>query len=97
MGNPPTQQASAQHYVPRFSLKDFTEKQGVLWVYERFKATFSRTAKAPHFHVSYAEAALAWEAVPPPVAAAVIFSRASPSVKVAAFCAGGNSLKVAMN
>ena len=27
----------AQHYIPKFYLKGFTDKQGVLWVYEKFK------------------------------------------------------------
>lgn len=28
----------AQHYIPRFYLKGFTDREGVLWVYEKFKA-----------------------------------------------------------
>jgi len=28
----------AQHYIPKFYLKGFTDKQGVLWVFEKFKA-----------------------------------------------------------
>jgi hypothetical protein len=27
----------AQHYIPRFYLKGFTDRDGALWVYERFK------------------------------------------------------------
>ena len=46
MGNPPAQQPSAQHYVPRFYLKGFTDKHGVLWVYERFKP--KRASKPKH-------------------------------------------------
>jgi len=30
-------QAKAQHYIPKFYLKGFTDKQRALWVYERFK------------------------------------------------------------
>ena len=30
-------QAKAQHYIPKFYLKGFTDNQGALWVYERFK------------------------------------------------------------
>jgi hypothetical protein len=46
MGNPPTQQPASQHYVPRFYLKGFTDKEHVLWVYERFKA--KRASKPKH-------------------------------------------------
>ena len=46
MGNPPAQKPSAQHYVPKFYLKGFTDKQAVLWVYERFKP--KRPSKPKH-------------------------------------------------
>jgi hypothetical protein len=29
--------SKAQHYIPKFYLKGFTDKQGALWVCERFK------------------------------------------------------------
>jgi hypothetical protein len=47
MGNPPAQpQPNAQHYVPKFYLKGFTDKDAVLWVYERFKP--KRASKPKH-------------------------------------------------
>lgn len=36
--NPPPE-PKAQHYIPRFYLKGFTDKQGKLWVFEKFKPT----------------------------------------------------------
>jgi len=33
----PSPDAKAQHYIPKFYLKGFTDKQGSLWVYEKFK------------------------------------------------------------
>lgn len=33
----PPADAKAQHYIPRFYLKGFTDKQGTLWVCEKFK------------------------------------------------------------
>lgn len=35
--NPPQTEPKAQHYVPKFYLKGFTDKQHALWVYEQFK------------------------------------------------------------
>jgi Protein of unknown function (DUF4238) len=37
MADLPDQKSTAQHYVPKFYLKGFTGKNGILWVYERFK------------------------------------------------------------
>jgi hypothetical protein len=34
---PAVPEAKAQHYIPKFYLKGFTDKQGALWVYEKFK------------------------------------------------------------
>ena len=39
-------EAKAQHYIPKFYLKGFTDKQGALWVYERFKPL--RESKPEH-------------------------------------------------
>jgi hypothetical protein len=39
-------QAKAQHYIPRFYLKGFTDKVGALWVYEKFKPL--RMSKPKH-------------------------------------------------
>ena len=36
MTTPPAE-AKAQHYIPKFYLKGFTDRQGKLWVCERFK------------------------------------------------------------
>ncbi len=36
----------AQHYVPKFYLKGFTDKAGALWVYERHKSL--RESKPKH-------------------------------------------------
>ena len=37
--NPPTpKEEKAQHYIPKFYLKGFTDKQGKLWVCEKFKS-----------------------------------------------------------
>jgi len=37
--NPPTpNEEKAQHYIPKFYLKGFTDKQGKLWVCEKFKS-----------------------------------------------------------
>lgn len=33
----PQMEPKAQHYIPKFYLKGFTNRQGKLWVYERFK------------------------------------------------------------
>jgi hypothetical protein len=44
--NPPLPQAKAQHYIPKFYLKGFTDKQGALWVYEKFKPL--RKSKPKH-------------------------------------------------
>src|ERR1700747_3225075 len=33
----PAEQAKAQHYIPKFYLKGFTDKEGTLWVCEKFK------------------------------------------------------------
>ncbi len=30
-------ETKAQHYIPKFYLKGFTDNQGALWVYEKFK------------------------------------------------------------
>jgi hypothetical protein len=35
----------AQHYIPKFYLKGFTDKQHVLWVYEQFKPLRDSTPK----------------------------------------------------
>lgn len=37
MTTAPSLEAKAQHYIPKFYLKGFTDKQGSLWVCERFK------------------------------------------------------------
>ena len=37
MTPPETPEPKAQHYIPRFYLKGFTDKQGKLWVCEKFK------------------------------------------------------------
>ncbi len=37
MATAPSSEAKAQHYIPQFYLKGFTDKQGSLWVSERFK------------------------------------------------------------
>jgi hypothetical protein len=42
----PVQQPTAQHYIPNFYLKGFTDKTGVLWVYEKFKP--KRPSKPKH-------------------------------------------------
>jgi Protein of unknown function (DUF4238) len=34
---PQAPKAKAQHYIPKFYLKGFTDKQGKLWVCEKFK------------------------------------------------------------
>ncbi|MGB9465856.1 MAG: DUF4238 domain-containing protein, partial [Candidatus Acidiferrum sp.] len=36
----------AQHYIPKFYLKGFTDKEGALWVYEKFKSM--RKSKPKH-------------------------------------------------
>lgn len=41
----PSPQAKAQHYIPKFYLKDFTDNQGALWVYEKFKPLRKSTPK----------------------------------------------------
>lgn len=33
----PIAEPKAQHYIPKFYLKGFTDKEGTLWVYEKFK------------------------------------------------------------
>ena len=38
MATAPSLDAKAQHYIPKFYLKGFTDKRGSLWVCERFKA-----------------------------------------------------------
>lgn len=49
-----TIEPKAQHYIPRFYLKGFTNKQGVLWVYEKFKpmreSTPKREAHRPDYY-----------------------------------------------
>src|SRR5580692_8930814 len=37
MATAPVSVEKAQHYIPKFYLKGFTDKQGRLWVCERFK------------------------------------------------------------
>jgi Protein of unknown function (DUF4238) len=36
-GNPPLSESKAQHYIPKFYLKGFTDPKGKLWVCEKFK------------------------------------------------------------
>ena len=38
MATAPSSEQKGQHYIPRFYLKGFTDKQGKLWVCERFKS-----------------------------------------------------------
>jgi hypothetical protein len=38
-------EAKAQHYIPHFYLKGFTDRSGKLWVYERFKPLRASTPK----------------------------------------------------
>jgi hypothetical protein len=33
-----TVEATEQHYIPKFYLKGFTDKEGTLWVFEKFKS-----------------------------------------------------------
>jgi hypothetical protein len=40
-----TIEPKAQHYIPKFYLKGFTDKQGALWVYEKFKPMRESTPK----------------------------------------------------
>ena len=49
MTTPPAE-AKAQHYIPKFYLKGFTDRQGKLWVCEKFKPIRASKPKteAPH-------------------------------------------------
>jgi hypothetical protein len=46
MATNPLPEPKAQHYIPKFYLKGFTDKQGRLWVCEKFKPV--RTSKPKH-------------------------------------------------
>src|SRR5690349_313567 len=38
-------EAKDQHYIPKLYLKGFTDKNGVLWVYEKFKPIRASTPR----------------------------------------------------
>ena len=40
-----TSEPKAQHYIPTFYLKGFTDRNRVLWVYEKFKPPRASKAK----------------------------------------------------
>ncbi len=47
MGSPAdAPQAADHHYIPKFYLKGFTDKQGILWAYERNKAPRASSPRA---------------------------------------------------
>lgn len=47
MATPPVlPEAKDQHYIPKFYLKGFTDRSGVLWVYEKFKPPKGSKPKA---------------------------------------------------
>ena len=41
----PPAEPKAQHYIPNFYLKGFTDKAGTLWVYEKFNPMRASTPK----------------------------------------------------
>jgi hypothetical protein len=51
--SPPLSDAKAQHYIPKFYLKGFTDKKGVLWVYEKFKPMRESKPKNEAHHPDY--------------------------------------------
>ncbi len=53
MANGSLSQSRAQHYVPKFYLKGFTDPKGVLWVLERFKAPRASRPKDEAHHPDY--------------------------------------------
>jgi hypothetical protein len=53
MGVDSSTEQKAQHYIPKFYLKGFTDKQGTLWVCERFKAIRASKPKKEAHRADY--------------------------------------------
>src|SRR2546423_814977 len=49
----PAPATKAQHYIPKFYLKGFADKQGALWVYEKFKPLRKSKPKHEAHHPDY--------------------------------------------
>jgi hypothetical protein len=53
MATAPSSEAKAQHYIPKFYLKGFTDKRGSLWVCERFKGIRESKPKKEAYRPDY--------------------------------------------